>query len=206
MTNEEVLQKVNDYCTEKQYTTATLTDGFKNKFVEHFVKANPEADINDESVLASMKFALNTAFSSASDLATVKNTEFTTKEDDYKKQIAELQKKQVQQTTVEIPKEVKDQLEELKKYKDLQTRQEKVANILSVAKEGIRSDLHASFEKFATGRNIDLRKDDKENAEALRKEFQEIFKDSIGNIQPLTPQQEAKLDDELIESITPIKL
>ena len=93
MTKEEVLQKVNDYCTEKQYTTATLTDSFKDKFATHFQKANPDGDINDEVNLANLRFALNTAFSSASELATVKTTEFSTKENDLKNQIEELKKK-----------------------------------------------------------------------------------------------------------------
>ena len=42
MTKEEVLQKVNDYCNEKSYTNATLTDGFKDKFSEHFAKRYAE--------------------------------------------------------------------------------------------------------------------------------------------------------------------
>ena len=93
MTKEEVLQKVNDYCTEKQYTTATLTDSFKDKFADHFQKANQEGDIEDEVNMANLRFALNTAFSSASELATVKAAEFTSKENDYKSQITELSKK-----------------------------------------------------------------------------------------------------------------
>ena len=43
MTKEEALQKVNDYCNEKSYTAATLTDGFKDKFAEHFTKRYPDA-------------------------------------------------------------------------------------------------------------------------------------------------------------------
>lgn len=93
MTKDEVLQKVNDFCTEKQYTTATLTETFKDKFADHFQKANPDGDINDENVIKSLKFSLATAYSSASELATVKATEFASKENEYKSQIDELKKK-----------------------------------------------------------------------------------------------------------------
>ena len=77
MTKEEVLQKVTDYCNEKSYTNATLTEGFRDKFADHFQKAHPDGNIEDEAILGSLKFALSTAFSSASELATVKVNEFT---------------------------------------------------------------------------------------------------------------------------------
>ena len=48
MTTEEVLQKVNDYCSEKSYTSETLTDEFKSQFADFFVKKNGESSIDDE--------------------------------------------------------------------------------------------------------------------------------------------------------------
>ena len=210
MTKEEVLQKVNAYCTEKQYTNATLTDTFKDKFADHFQKANPDGDVNDENVLKSLKFALNTAFSSASELATVKTTEFVTKENGYKSQIAELQK-QIKTPTppkVEptIPQEVQDQLNELKAFKDAKSKQEKLANIMNLAKAGIRQDLHQSFNTFASDYEVKLDKEDKEQADALVKKFQEIFKDSIGSIKPLAPQVSKEQDAEIIGSIPKVKI
>ena len=211
MTKEEVLQKVNEYCTEKQYTNATLTDVFKDKFADHFQKADPEGDINDENVQKNLKFALNTAFSSASELATVKTTEFTTKENGYKSQIAELQKKiknpQHQQTTqTEIPQEVQDQLKELQAFKDEKSKQEKLSNILSIAKEGIREDLHKSFDTFAKDYDVKLDKADKEQADALVARFKDIFKDSLGDIRPQKPVQTQKQDEEIIGSIPKVKI
>ena len=214
MTKEEVLQKVNDYCTEKQYTTATLTDAFKDKFADHFQKANADGDINDESMVANLKFALNTAFSSASELATVKATEFTTKENGYKSQIAELKKKipssqqqqQQQQQTLEIPQEIKDQLEELKQYKNERSKQEKYANILELAKKDIRDDLHSSFEKYAKDCEVKLDKGDKEQADALVARFKDIFKDSLGDIRPQKPVTTQKQVEDVIGSIPKIKV
>ena len=210
MTKEEVLQKVNDYCTEKQYTTATLTDSFKDMFADHFLKANPDGDINDENVLKSLKFNLNTAFSSACELATVKTTEFTTKENVYKSQIAELQKQIkkpiVQPDEPKIPKEVQDQLNELKAFKDEKSKQEKLKNIMSLAKANIRQDLHSSFEKYTDGYEVKLDKEDKEQADALVQKFQEIFKDSIGDIKPLAPQVSKEKDAEIIQSIPKVKI
>lgn len=94
MNKEEVLQKVNDYCNEKSYTTATLTDGFKDKFAEHFAKRYAETNVDDEKAIEDMKFALNTAFSGASTIITEKTNVFNSKENEYKNQIAELQKNQ----------------------------------------------------------------------------------------------------------------
>lgn len=211
MTKEEVLQKVNEYCTEKQYTNATLTDVFKDKFADHFQKADPEGDINDENVQKNLKFALNTAFSSASELATVKTTEFTTKENGYKSQIAELQKKiknpqHQQPTQTEIPQEVQDQLKELQAFKDEKSKQEKLSNILSIAKEGIREDLHKSFDTFAKDYDVKLDKADKEQADALVARFKDIFKDSLGDIRPQKPVQTQKQDEEIIGSIPKVKI
>jgi len=210
MTKEEVLQKVTDYCNEKSYTSATLTDAFKDKFADHFQKANPEADINDEAIIASMKFAINTAFSSASDIVTLKTNEWTSKENDYKTQIQDLQKKvktpPTQQQEPKLPEEVAQQLKELQEFKDAQNKQEKFANVMKLAKAGIREDLHASFDKYAKKCVIDMGKEDKEQADAFRAEFQEIFKDTIGDIKPLTPVQSQKQVDDIIASIPKIKV
>lgn len=208
MTKEEVLQKVTDYCNEKSYTSATLTDAFKDKFADHFQKANPDGDVNDENILKSLKFALNTAFSSASELATVKATEFTSKENDLKSQIAELKKKIPTTPKVEptIPQEVQDQLNELKAFKDAKSKQEKLANIMTLAKAEIRRDLHKSFDTFAGEYEVKLDKEDKEQANALVKKFQEIFKDSIGDIKPLAPQVSQKRDEEALAAIPKVKV
>lgn len=207
MTKDEVLQKVNDYCGEKSYTTATLTDGFKEKFAEHFAKRYPDASADDENAIADMKFALNTAFSGASLIITEKTKEFETKENAFKSEIEELKKRTPNpdepkpQPKVEIPKEIQEQLDELKKFKSDEGKKEKFKNIVGLAKKGIRQDLHVSFEKFAADYDVKLDKTDKEQADALANRFQEIFKDTIGDIKPLAPKQATKRDEELIDSI-----
>ena len=209
MTKEEVLQKVNDYCNEKSYTISTLTDGFKDKFAEHFQKANPDADVNDEQILASMKFAINTAFSSASAIITDKTKAFESKENEYKRQIQELTKKQASKDDdkkIEIPKELQEQLDELKKFKNEQNRQEKFKNIIALAKKNIRQDLHKSFENYANDFQVELEASDEEQAKKLTSRFQEIFKDSIGDIKPFAPKQTQKQDEEFIESLPKVKV
>lgn len=209
MTKDEVLQKVNDFCTEKQYTTATLTETFKDKFADHFQKANPDGDINDENVIKSLQFALVTAFSSASELATVKTTEFASKENEYKSQIDELKKKvKAPKPPVEptIPKEVQDQLDELKRYKDEQSKTTKRKSIFEMAKKGVRDDLHSMFDKFYSDFEPKLDKDDKEQADALVARFQDVFKEKIGSVKPLQPQFDAKQDEELIGGLPKVKI
>ena len=208
MNKEEALQKVNAYCTEKQYTTATLTDVFKEKFAEHFAKSYPDAPVDDEVAIANMKFALNSAFSGASLIITDKSKEFETKENDYKTKIAELEKKakQSKPTEFELPKEVQEKLAAYDKFMDGEKKVTKFKNIIGLAKSGIRQNLHTSFEKFAQDYDVQLDKEDKEQADALVTRFKEIFKDSIGDITPLTPQQTIKRDEDFISSIPKVKV
>lgn len=204
MQKEEALQKVNEYCNEKSYTNATLTDSFKDKFAEHFAKRYPDADAEDENVLGEMKFALNTAFAGASTIITDKNKEFETKENDYKSQIEELQKKAKQaggKVEPEISKELKERLEHLEQFENEETKKNKFKNIVRLAKQGIRQDLHDSFDSFASDYDVDLKDDDEEQAKWLTKRFQEIFKHSIGDIKPLAPQVKQKQEEEFLASI-----
>lgn len=208
MTKEEALQKVNDYCNEKSYTNATLTDGFKDKFAEHFAKRYPDVSADDETAIADMKFAINSAFSGASAIITDKTKEFETKVNDYKSQIEELNKKitPTKPKEVQIPKELQEQLNELKKFKDEQFKQEKLKNILKLAKACVRQDLQASFDKFAKEYEVKLDKEDKEQADAIVAKFQDIFKDTIGDIKPLAPKQTQKRDEEYLASIPKVKI
>ena len=209
MTKEDVLQKANDYCTEKAYTSETLTDDFKDKFAENFAKRySEETGIDAEGVEDALKFNLDTVFSATSKWAKDKLASFTEKENEYKNQIAELNKKlgKKEPPKFEVPKELQDQLDELKKYKNEEVKKTKFASIMDIAKKGIRQDLHKSFETFATGTNVDLEKTDKEQADALVSRFQEIFKDSIGDIKPLAPQQVRKNDEAVLSGLKRVKV
>ena len=142
-------------------------------------------------------------------MATVKTTEFTTKENGYKSQIAELQKKikePIVQPVAELPEDVKKQIQELQDYKNEKAKQEKLGNIITMAKSSIRQDLHSSFDKFAADFSVSLEKEEKAQADALVERFQEIFKDSIGDIKPKTPIQTQKQDEEFIASLPKIKV
>lgn len=210
MTREEALQKVNDYCNEKSYTTATLTDGFKDKFAEHLAKRYPDAAADDEKALDDMKFALNSAFSSSSLIITDKTKEFETKENGYKSQISEMEKKvpkpNQKPNDVVLPKEVQDKLDAYDKFMDGEKKTTKFKNIMELAKKGIRQNLHASFEKFATDYDVKLDKGENEQADVLVTRFKEIFKDSIGDIAPLAPQQTQKRDEDFISSLKKVKV
>lgn len=208
MTKEEVLQRANDYCNERSYDESTLTSDYKDKFADFFAKKYPETAIDDEAAIADMKFVLDSAKSAASKGRATLQHEFESKENDYKNQIAELNKKlgKKEQPKFEVPKELQDQLDELKKYKNEEVKKTKFASIMELAKKGIRQDLHKSFETFATGTNVDLEKADKEQADALVSRFQEIFKDSIGDIKPLAPQQVRKNDEAVLSGLKRVKV
>ena len=208
MTKEQVLQKANEYCTEKAYTNETLTDEFKDKFSDFFSRKYPDANEDDEAMLADLKFNLDTAFSATSKGLTSKQKAFDEKETQYKNQIAELTKKASRSTTQEpkIPQEVVDQLKELKKFKDEEAKKSKKEEILTIAKKSVRPDLHKSFEKFADGVDVSLDKADKEQANALVQRFQEIFMDSIGDIKPLAPKVAQQRDEEFFAQLPKVKV
>ena len=208
MTKEEALQKVNDYCNEKSYTNATLTDGFKDKFAEHLAKRYPDAAADDETALGDMKFALNSAFSGASLIITDKTKEFETKENGYKDQIAELNKKIGKQTPLpaELPKEVQDKLDRLEQFQIAENKRTKFKAIMEIAKKGVREDLQQSFETFVKDNDVALDKEDKEQADKWVEKFQEVMKPSFGNIKPLAPQVTQKRDEEFLASLKKIKV
>lgn len=208
MTKEEALQKVNDYCNEKSYTNATLTDGFKDKFAEHLAKRYPDAAADDETALGDMKFALNSAFSGASLIITDKTKEFETKENGYKDQIAELNKKIGKQTPppAELPKEVQDKLDRLEQFQIAENKRTKFKAIMEIAKKSVRDDLQQSFETFVKDNDVALDKEDKEQADKWVEKFQEVMKPSFGNIKPLAPQVTQKRDEEFLASLKKIKV
>lgn len=210
MTKEEVLQKANEYCTEKAYTSETLTDDFKDKFSDFFSKKYPDASDDDEAMIADLKFNLDTAFSATSKGVTAKQKAFEEKENEFKRQIDELnkklEKKPKPEKVVEIPKELQDKLDKLERFEDEQRKQEKYKSVLELAKKGVREDLHKSFEKYAADFAVSLDETDDEQAKKLTARFQDIFKDSIGDIKPLAPKQTQKQEKEFIESIPKVKV
>lgn len=209
MTKEEVLQKVNEYCNEKSYTEETLASEFKDKFSEFFAKKySEETAIDAEGILEDIKFNINTAFSATSKGLTSKQKAFETKENEYKNTIAELNKKigKPQEKIVELPDEVKQQLAELEKFKDAKSKKDKFDEIVNLAKKGIRPDLYASFEKYAQEYDVTLDSTSEEQAKKLTARFQEIFKDSIGDIKPLAPKVSQKRDEEFVASIPKVQV
>lgn len=211
MTKDEVLQRANDYCNERSYDNATLTDDFKEKFADFYAKRFPDGDINDDTVIADIKFNIDTARSAALRGISAANKAFSEKESDYRSQIEELTKKvgketQTPEVPPTIPKELQEQLDELKKFKDEAAKETKFKEIVRIAKSSIRQDLHRSFETFAKGTDVELDIDDKEQADTLVRRFQEIFKDSIGDIKPLAPKQTQKRDEEFLSSLPKVKV
>ena len=105
-----------------------------------------------------------------------------------------------------LPQEVQDQLNELKQLRNEEVKKSKFKNIVDIAKKNIRADLHNSFEKYAKTYSVSLDKDDNEQAKDIANSFQEIFKDSIGDIRPYTPKQIQQQDDEIINGVKKVTL
>ena len=216
MTKEEVLQKANDYCSEKGYTSETLTDEFKDLFATHFSKRYPDGDINDENIVAEIQFNLNTAFSATSKGVTAKQQAYDTMVEDYKGQIEELNKKianakkknkgEETPKEPELPKELLDKLDRLEQFEIKAKKADKFKEILALAKNGVRADLHKSLENYAADFAVSLEASSDEQAKRLIERFQAIFRDSIGDIKPLSPKTTRKQDEDFAASLKPIKV
>ena len=211
MTKEECLQRVNEYCNERSYDDSTLTTDFKDKFADFFSKKYPDTAVDDETALADLKFNLDTAKSASSRGRASLQQGFESKESDYRNQIEELNKKLGKKTTVTkvetvIPKEIQEQLDELKRFKNDEAKKTKFKDIMDIAKKGIRESLHKSFETFAMNIGVSLDKDAAEQAKEMVASFQNIFMDTVGDIKPLAPKQKMHMEDEMIKSVKKVTL
>lgn len=210
-TQEEVLQKVNEHCTEKQYT---LNDDFRSKFSEKFATNNADADVNDENILNSIKFNIDTAFSAASKELKVKGETWKTKEAEYQKQIETLKKGQqdnqpkptITEPKIELPDDIKKELEELKQFKEKNQEQEKRAEVLKIAQKNVREDLHEKLEEILNLMQLDYSKNEKELAEQLNANFTKFYKGIIGDTRPSTPEINKIKDEDLISRVKKIQI
>ena len=211
VTKEQVLESMNTYCTERKYGSESLTDGFKEKFSNFIVKKYEGKDVEEEDFKADLHFNLDTAFSASVDLKTSLTAQFATKENEYKSQITELNKKiatppQPPQQQFELPEDVKNQLAELEKFKTEQSKQSKRKEILEMAKQNIQQSLHGSFENFIADSEVLLDKDSKEQADALVAKYQKVMQPTYGSIKPLAPRQVQKRDEEILGGIKEVKV
>jgi septal ring factor EnvC (AmiA/AmiB activator) len=208
MTKEEVLQKANDYCNEKSYNESTLTPEFKDKFAVFFSKKYPETNADDETMIADLKFNLDTAFSATSRGITSKQKAFDDKETELKNQIAELTKKlgKKQDDDPKLSKEIQEKLDRLERFEVENRKKDKFAEVIGLAKKGVRDDLAKSFETFASDFEVSLDQSSEEQAKKLTDRFQEIFKDTIGDIKPLAPKVVQKREEEFFDSLPKIKI
>lgn len=210
VTKEQVLESMNTYCTERKYGSESLTDGFKEKFSNFIVKKYEGKDVEEEDFKADLHFNLDTAFNASVDLKTSLTAQFATKENEYKNQITELNKKivtpQQPQQKFELPEDVKNQLAELEKFKTEQSKQSKRKEILEMAKANIQPSLHDSFENFIADSEVLLDKDSKEQADALVAKYQKVMQPTYGSIKPLAPRQVQKRDEEILGGIKEVKV
>lgn len=213
MTKEDVLQKVNDYCNEKSYTNETLTDDFKDKFSDFFAKKyDGNVTFDEDGVLNDLQFNLNTAFSATSKGITAKAKVFEARENTLKNQIAELNKKLgnvVDNTTTQestISQELQDKLNRLEQFENEQRLNEKLKEVMAIAKKNVRNDLHKSLENYANDFKVTLDETSEEQAKKLTSRFQDIFRESIGDIKPLAPQVTRKRDEDFLTTIPKVKI
>lgn len=210
VTKEQVLESMNTYCTERKYGSESLTDGFKEKFSNFIVKKYEGKDVEEEDFKADLHFNLDTAFSASVDLKTSLTAQFATKENEYKNQITELNKKivtpQQPQQQLELPEDVKNRLAKLEKFEAEQSKQSKRKEILEMAKQNIQPNLHSSFENFIADSEVQLDKDSKEQADALVAKYQKVMQPTYGSIKPLAPRQVQKRDEEILGGIKEVKV
>lgn len=206
----EVLQKVNEYCTERQYT---LNDDFRSQYSERFADTYKEADVNDENILNSIKFNLDTAHAAASKTIKIESEAWKAKEAEYKRQIEEFKKQNPQEPKpksekkeVELPEDVKKQLQEFNEFKVKQQKQEKIAKVFNLAKENVREDLHEELKQVMDIMSFSDSDSESDMANKLTAKFTELWKNRIGNIKPQSSTLDNKKYDELLESVPKVNV
>ena len=206
-TESEVLEKVGSYCTEKQYT---LNDDFRSQFSNKFSASNPDADINDENTLNSIKFNLDTAFSAASKGIEAEKKNWETEKTKLNGEIENLKKNQpewktpknkVEEKNLELPEDVKKDLNELKTFKEKQLQQEKRAEVLELAKKNVRQDLYENLSTLLDMSTFDYSKDTKDLAKQLNENFTKLYKNNIVDIRPASPETKNKKVSEILDSV-----
>ena len=77
---------------------------------------------------------------------------------------------------------------------------------MAIAKKNVRNDLHKSLENYANDFKVTLDETSEEQAKKLTARFQDIFRESIGDIKPLAPQVTRKRDEEFLTTIPKVKI
>ena len=205
-TQAEVLEKVGTYCTEKQYT---LDDNFRSQFSNKFAAANAEADINDENISKSIKFALDSAFSAASKGIEAQKKVWDEEKIKLNGEIEKLKKapkkegeqKKEGENKFELPDDIKEKLNKLDAIEEKRSRQEKRAEVLELAKKGVREDLQGNLEDLLDMTSLDYTKESKELAKQLNDNFAKLYKNNIGDIKPSSPEKKARKVEDILNSI-----
>ena len=196
---EEVLQKVNEYCNERQYTS-TLDEVFVDRFSEKFAQKNADANIDE--VVDLIKFNIDTAFSATSKGIEKQSAAWKAKEEEYLKQIEGV--KNGHQEV--ISEDIKQQINELKAFKEAKQREEKISKVFNISKASVREDLHGNLKDVLDVMKINYDATEEEIAKELTSTFTKLYKDKIGMVKPGSSGRSNKDYDELLNNIPKINV
>lgn len=204
---EEVLSKVNQICEERNFD---LSETFRDKFSEKFAEAYKDAPIEDDGLVAALNISVESSGHARKNAFSEATKGFEAKEAEYKSQIEEWKKKaekgNQKPPKFELPAEYKEKLDRLEKF-ELQEKTKSVRNqIYDTAKSKVREDLHESFRNYLGKQNIAIDADINAEAERLLKDYQDIFRSSIGDITPLSPAGKKTTMEDYLAAIKPVKL
>ncbi len=204
---EEVLSKVNQICEERNFD---LSETFRDKFSEKFAEAYKDAPIEDDGLVAALNISVESSGHARKNAFSEATKGFEAKEAEYKSQIEEWKKKaekgNQEPPKFELPAEYKEKLDRLEKF-ELQEKTKSVRNqIYDTAKSKVREDLHESFRNYLGKQNIAIDADINAEAERLLKDYQDIFRSSIGDITPLSPAGKKTAMEDYLAAIKPVKL
>lgn len=204
---EEVLSKVNQICEERNFD---LSETFRDKFSEKFAEAYKDTPIEDDGLVAALNISVESSGHARKNAFSEATKGFEAKEAEYKSQIEEWKKKaekgNQKPPKFELPAEYKEKLDRLEKF-ELQEKTKSVRNqIYDTAKSKVREDLHESFRNYLGKQNIAIDADINAEAERLLKDYQDIFRSSIGDITPLSPAGKKTTMEDYLAAIKPVKL
>lgn len=204
---EEVLSKVNQICEERNFD---LSETFRDEFSEKFAEAYKDAPIEDDGLVAALNISVESSEHARKNAFSEATKGFEAKEAEYKSQIEEWKKKaekgNQEPPKFELPAEYKEKLDRLERF-ELQEKTKSVRNqIYDTAKSKVREDLHESFRNYLGKQNIAIDADINAEAERLLKDYQDIFRSSIGDITPLSPAGKKTTMEDYLAAIKTVKL
>lgn len=209
---EEILEKVNQLCEEHKFD---FNETFKDKFAETFAGKFAETAIEDETLSTAIELSIIESGHARKNAFSESTKQWEAKEAEYQAKLKELEgeggskkpsKKETKKEEFELPEEYKAKLDAFNKWKQEQEEETQRSKIYEAAKKNVREDLHDSLKKYMGKQSISLTASVEDEAKRIVSDYQDVFKDTIGETKPLASGGKAMKPEDYFKDLPKIKI